>query len=165
MSNKILKPLSLPVLAPKKNFSHHYGESDIKVWNFEDEKIAHQRGSTIGILYTLFVTFRNWVEPECPIRVRPLWYLAKVELRGVPAADAVVSAKVSLVCSESVSCSLVPLGEHVHIIALLVAQPRYVVSATLHCYIAFTQEIFQHLLDRAGFFRVRPFLDYQSNGK
>ena len=58
--------------------------------------------------------------------------LCEVELGCVPAADAVVGAEVPLVGTKPVRGRLVPLGKHVHVVALLVAQPG---DAALDCYV------------------------------
>ena len=50
-------------------------------------------------------------------------HLREVELRRVPAADAVVRAEVSL-DGEVVGLGLVPLGEEEHVLAVLVREPR-----------------------------------------
>lgn len=67
----------------------------------------------------LRLTSWHGVEPECPICVRSIRDGTEVELRRVPATDAVVGAEVALVAAEPVRCCPVPLGVDEHVVTIL----------------------------------------------
>ena len=65
------------------------------------------------------------IEPVGPVRLVVVGDGREVELRGVPAADAVVRAEISGVVAEVERRGAVPLGQHEHVVAVLMGQPRY----------------------------------------
>ncbi len=66
------------------------------------------------------LTSRYGVEPECPIRVWSVRNGAEVQLRRVPAADAVVRPEVPLVSAEAIGRCPVPFGVDEHVVAVLI---------------------------------------------
>jgi len=66
------------------------------------------------------LTSRYGVEPECPIRVWSVRNGAEIQLRRVPAADAVVRPEVPLVRAEAVGRCPVPFGVDKHVVAVLI---------------------------------------------
>ena len=74
------------------------------------------------------LTSRHRVKPEGPVRVWTVRNGAEVELRRVPAADAIVRPEVPLVGAEAVRRCPVPFGVDEHIVAVLIGVKNIVIK-------------------------------------